>query len=93
MRARNWLLLLPILMTSLGACESANHGRPLAVAVPSNADRKAAIQKQLAPMCAEPLSDDDLEKTAHYVETHRDAAWVIGRLDRMDRETRLCRGL
>lgn len=79
----------------LCSCAVANRTSPLAVAAPSNVERKAAIQKQLAPLCPDPLTDDELEKAARLVETHRDAdtVAVVGMLDKKDREARLCRGL
>ncbi len=92
MRARLSLLALPILMTSLESCAVANRTSPLAVAAPS---RAATIKQQLAPICPDPLTDDELEKAARLVETHRDpdTVAVVGLLDKKDREARLCRGM
>lgn len=99
MRGRRFLILLPILTTLLGACEN---GRPDPVASiaavlsePSASVRKAHIKRQIAAVCPNPLSDDDLEWAAQFIEGNRSkgAVWIAGRLSKMDAETRKCRGM
>jgi hypothetical protein len=97
-RARAFLLLLPILTISLTSCAPSEPPPARAViAVLSEktpAARKAAIRRQLAALCPNPLSDDELEWAAQFVEENRSkgAVWVTGRLLRMHRETKICRG-
>lgn len=52
------------------------------------AARKASVRRQLAALCPTPLSDDELEWAAQFVEGTRSkgAAWVTGRLLKMHRE-------
>jgi hypothetical protein len=59
------------------------------------AARRAAIKRQIAPACAEPLTDDELEWAAQFVEENRSkgAIWIAGRLLKMHRETKKCRGI
>jgi hypothetical protein len=97
MRARTFLLLSMTLTPWLASCE-AERAPPLAavskvLARETPAARKAEIRRQLAPLCPAPLGDGELERAAAYVETHRDkgAIWLVGRLSRMDAETRVCR--
>jgi hypothetical protein len=95
------ILLLPLMMLTplLASCEDVK--APLVVVVrtvlaqDSPAARKAEIRRQLAALCPAPLSDDELERAASYVEAHRDkgAMWIVGRLSHMDAETRVCRNI
>lgn len=95
------LPLIPMLL--LANCASSDWSGPRAAAPPpavtvrseqGPAARKAAIRAQLAALCPTPLSDDELAWAADFVEAHRSrgAVWIAGRLLRMHRETRLCRG-
>jgi hypothetical protein len=99
MNARVFLLLSTMLTPSLGACEAERAPATAAVrtvlAQDSPAARRAEIRRQLAALCPAPLGDDELERAAAYVETHRDkgATWIVGRLSRMDEETRICRNM
>lgn len=58
-------------------------------------ERRAAIKRTLARVCPVPLTDSELERAAVYVELNAaslESQWLVGRLDRMDAETRVCRG-
>lgn len=60
------------------------------------AERRIVIRKALARVCPVPLSDEELERAAVYVEMNAaslESQWLVGRLDRMDAETRICRGV
>ena len=56
--------------------------------------RRASIRKQIAAVCPAPLSNDELEWAAEFVEENRSkgAVWITGRLLKMHRETKICRG-
>ncbi len=89
------LSILPPMMLAilLAGCASA----PQATAPPAAAikGRRAEIQRQIAAACPTPLSPADLDRAAAVALRHaadRDVTRVVGRLDRMDREARLCRG-
>lgn len=97
MRARIFLILPMILTPLLASCDGAN--QPVAAVRTvlnrsTPAARKAEIRRQLAPICPAPLSDDDLERAAQFIESNRTngAAWIVRRLSKMDAETRVCRG-
>lgn len=83
--------LLTILTLLLASC-AANDPPDLRATVAASS--KAAIKAQLAALCPTPLTDDELERAAQFVEENRTkgAVWVTGRLLRMHRETRICRG-
>jgi hypothetical protein len=100
-RACRTLLLIPTLL--LASCAPSDETPARAVILPrvsavlseqSPAARKAAIRAQLAVICPKPLSDDELEWAAAFVETNQSkgATWIAGRLLRMHRETKICRG-
>ena len=97
-RARAFRLLLLIPMTLLASCAPSDPPPDRAVAAvlsdKTPAARKAAIRRQLAAICPAPLSDDELEWAAQFVEENRarGAVWIAGRLLRMHRETMICRG-
>jgi hypothetical protein len=97
--AAYYLLPLTILTPLLASCE-AERAPPVAavrtvLAQNTPAARKAEIRRQLAAVCPTPLSDDELERAAAYVEAHRDkgAIWIVKRLSRLDAETRICRDM
>lgn len=103
MRARASRLLPLMLAIWLASCAPNEVTPPKAVVLPhvgavlskkTPVERKAAIHAQLAAICPTPLSDDELEWAAEYVEENRTkgAAWIAGRLLKMHRETRICRG-
>ena len=98
-RASPTLLLIPTLW--LASCAPSDETR--AVILPrvgavlsekSPAARKASIRAQLSVVCPTPLSDDELEWAAAFVEANQSkgAAWIAGRLLRLHREARICRG-
>jgi hypothetical protein len=100
-RACRILLLIPTL--SLASCAATDETPARAVILPrvgavlsepTPAARKAMIRAQLAVVCPTPLSDDELEWAAEFVEANQNkgAAWIAGRLLRMHREARICRG-
>jgi hypothetical protein len=99
MRARGFRFTLPVLTILLASCAPSDPPPAQAVAgVPSErmtAGRKAAIRRQLAALCPTPLADDELDWAAQFVEENRSkgAAWIAGRLLRMHRETKICRGI
>lgn len=102
MSARLFLIPLMMLTSLLSSCDQRNP--PLAVlsvqvqaglASPTPEARKAAIKKQISAVCPTALTDDELEFAAQFVETNRSkgAVWLAGRLLKMHRETKKCRGL
>lgn len=101
MRARRLIPPLTMLALLLAGCASApQQTAPPVAAVKSSAStaaaRKADIRRQIAAVCPTPLSPSDLDRAESVVERHqvdRDVIAVVGRLDRMDRETRICRGI
>ena len=95
------LLLIPTLW--LASCDGSEETKARAVVLhrvgivlsePTHDARKAAIHAHLAALCPAPLSDDELEWAAEFVEKNRTkgAVWITGRLLRMDRESQICRG-
>lgn len=90
------LLLAGLLLISLPGCAP---DEPRAVldtvkGLPP-ASRRVIIKTKLARICPVPMSDAELERAASYVEANAaslEAAWVVGRLDRFDAESRICRG-
>ena len=60
------------------------------------AERRIVIKKALSRVCPVPLTNAELERAAVYVEMNAaslESQWLVGRLDRMDAETRICRGI
>lgn len=103
MSARKFLPLLMTPMLLLASCEESGQP-PLAVVTPrvntvlskqTAQARRAEIRRQLAALCPTPLTDDELEWAAEFVEENRSkgATWIAGRLLKMHRETKVCRGL
>lgn len=85
---------LLILALSLPSCVTGPSVAPRAVTVPKASDaasRRAEIHRQLAPLCPANMSPADLNAAADYLDAHKDAAALVGRLDRFDRETEVCR--
>lgn len=98
MRAAAYLIILTILTPWLAACDP-ERPQPVAaiqtvLARPTAEARRAEIKRQLSRICPVPLDDDELERAARYVETHRDkdALAIINELSRLDAEARVCRG-
>ena len=99
MRALAFLSLLMTLSILLASCAPSETQPAQAIAAvlsePTPAARKRVIHRQLAAICPTPLTDEELEWAAQFVEENRSkgAAWIAGRLLRMQRETKICRGM
>ena len=98
MRAPICLILLTIPTIFLASCD--DRAAPIAavgsvLSEPTPESRKAKIIQQVAAHCPRPLSADEAEWAAQFVEENRSkgAVWIAGKLWRMNAETRLCRGL
>lgn len=97
MSGHRWLLA-GLLLTLLPGC-APDGPTPRAVlntakALPP-AERRIVIKKALSRVCPVPLTNAELERAAVYVEMNAaslESLWLVGRLDRMDAETRICRG-
>lgn len=91
------LLLAAMLALSLTGCAEENPAPALtALKDRSPVERRAIIKSKLSHVCPAPLTDAELERAAVYVETNAaslESQWVVGRLDRFDAETRICRGI
>lgn len=95
MNGRMWLLA-GLLLISLPGC-APDEPRAVLNTVMSlpPAERRAAIKTKLARICPVPLTDAELDRAAVYVELNAaslESQWLVGRLDRMDAESRICRG-
>jgi len=90
------LLLAAMLAPLLIACEDENPRAALdTLKSRPQAERRAVIKQKLSRICPVPMSDSELERAAVYVERHAaslQARWIVGRLDRFDAESRICRG-
>lgn len=96
MHARK-LLLAGLLLTSLPGCEDGNLA-PALTALKSRppAERKVIIKQKLSRICPVPMTDAELERAAVYLESNAsslESQWVVGRLDRFDAESHICRGI
>jgi len=96
MNAQRWLLAV-MLLTSLPGCAPDEQTRAVLNTVKGlpPAERRAVIKTKLARICPVPLTDAELERAAVYVELNAaslESQWLVGRLDRMDAESRICRG-
>lgn len=102
MRGLPFLIVLPILTSFLASC-APNDRPPLAVvkvhaasvlSKSTPAERRAEIRRQLAALCPNTLSDDELGWAADVVEENRNKGvdWLAGRLLKMHREAKVCRG-
>lgn len=83
---------------ALSACNNA--GPPVAaiesiLEQPTPELRKEATIKKIKAICPTPLSNDELEFVAQFVEENRSrgAVYVAGKLWQMNEETRKCRGV
>lgn len=96
MRAHKFLLAA-LLLTSLPGCAPDEQTRAV-LATARNlppANRRIIIKTKLSRICPVPLSNAELERAANYVLANADdfeALWLVGRLDKFDAETRICRG-
>jgi hypothetical protein len=90
-------LLAVTLQLSLPGCGEEKPGVVLATAKSLPPTKRVAyIKKQIAKACPVPLTDEELDRAANYVMFHAsdlESVWLTGRLDRMDAETRICRGM
>lgn len=84
---------------ALGACHNTGQAPLLAMesvlSKPTPETRKEELHRQTKALCPVPLSNDELEWTAQYVEINRDkgAVWIVGRLWKMNKGTKICRGM
>lgn len=92
------LLILTTLLPLLQGCET-RQTEPLAAAAPRATDRaarQAEINRQLAARCPTPgrLTPDELRAVAGDLEKGMARHWnrVAGEYDRLDDESRACRG-
>lgn len=88
-----------IVALALGACNNPGPS-PLAaiesvLAQPTPALRKAEVVRHVKAVCPTPLTDDELEWVAQFVEENRTrgAAWIAGKLWEKNEEIRKCRGI
>lgn len=84
---------------SLGACNNIGQA-PLGaiesiLSKPTPETRKAEVVRQYKAVCPTPLSNDELEFVAQFVEENRSrgAVYVAGKLWQMNKETKICRGI
>ncbi len=100
MRARIFLILPMILTPLLASCEK-DEQWPAVAAISAiqgratPAERRDEIRRQFAVICPRPLSDEQLERAAAFIEKNRtrEAIAIVRDLSRMDAETRVCRGM
>lgn len=98
MIARQFLILPLIPTIWLAACDSRNPAPLAAVAGvlsrPTPEARKVEVARVIRAACPTPLTDDELEWAAQFVEENRGkgAAWIAGRLWKMNAESKICRG-
>jgi len=98
MSGQRWLLAGLLLILLPGCAPDGLEPRAALVTAKNlpQDERRAVIKKTLSRVCPVPLSDAELERAAVYVEINAaslESQWLVGRLDRMDAETRICRGL
>lgn len=62
---------------------------------PTPEARRAAVVRQIKAVCPVPLSADEVEWAAQFVEENRSkgAVYVAGLLWKMNAESRICRGM
>lgn len=95
-RGSRWMVPMG-LMLWLPSCAPALPVSPPAalVAAPASADRdtrRATILAQVRAICPQTMTAADLTRAADYLEAHPDALWLVGRLNLMDKQSRICRG-
>jgi hypothetical protein len=98
MRARQLMILPLILTTLLASCDGPGQAIGAIESVLSEKTpeaRKAAVVRQVKAVCPVPLSADEAEWAAQFVEENRSkgAVYVAGLLWKMNAASRLCRGL
>jgi hypothetical protein len=92
------LFSLMMLTSSLAGCASVSQqeGPVIGATHSTRAERIRYIKQVVARVCPAPLNDNELERAAKFVLAHKadaEAVWITGRLDKMDVETRICRGV
>lgn len=95
MSAHKWLLAATLAPLLIGCAPDEPRAVLDTVKGLPPAERRAVIKTKLARICPVPLSDAELERAAIYVELNAaslESQWLVGRLDRMDAEARVCRG-
>lgn len=90
------LLLMPTIL--LASCDGPGQAIGAIESVLSEKTpeaRKAAVVKSIKAVCPVPLSADEAEWAAQFVEENRSkgAVYVAGLLWKMNAESRLCRGM
>lgn len=98
MSARPLMILLPILTILLASCDGQEQAVGAIESVLSEKTpeaRKAAVVRQIKAVCPVPLSADEAEWAAQFVEENRSkgAVYIAGLLWKMNAESRLCRGM
>lgn len=98
MSVRPLMMLLPILTILLASCDGPGQAIGAIESVLSEKTpeaRKAAVVKRIKAVCPVPLSADEAEWAAQFVEENRSkgAVYVAGLLWKMNAESRLCRGM
>ena len=85
------------LICSLPSCADAPRVSPpaaVAISAASGGDaRRAEILRQVRAICPQPMTAAELTRAADWLDGHPDAYWLVGRLDIMDRQSRICRGV
>jgi hypothetical protein len=88
--------VLIVSMSLLPSCAPEPPASPLAIAVApaetSGAARRAEILRQIRAICPTPMTAAELTAAADYLEAHPDALALVGRLNLMDQQSRICRG-
>lgn len=99
MNRRAWrpIAVLIVSTSLLPSCAREPPVSPLAITVAptveaSTAERRAEILKQIRPVCPTPMTAAELTAAADYLEAHPDALALVGRLNLMDKQSRICRG-
>lgn len=86
-------ILAPIFLA--GCASGSQEGPVIGATHATRTERIKYIRQVIARACPSPLNNEELERAAKFVLSHRsdvEAVWVTGRLDKMDLETRVCRG-
>ncbi len=98
MNRRAWrpIPALIVSMFWLQSCGRVPPASPQAITVApteaSTVDRRVEILRQIRAICPTPMTATELTAAADYLESHPDAAALVGRLDLMDKQSRICRG-
>ena len=86
-------IALMVPMLSPPSCAPAPRVSPPAAVVSAAPEgRRAQILSRVKAICPTPLSVADLDAAADLVERRPEAVAVVGRLNLMDKQSRICRG-